>query len=156
MDRAWKQFRIGILAAILALLVVVAFRMYLPPGWTDFTFSKHAREIRSKLEAIKPPPGARLLRVSVHHERDDAWEGTAVHAASAGAEDAKSYYMKEFARNGFIYQTGAEQKSLRNRFCSPDYGAELIPLKMGADATASSDGQLSLYLISMTWKDPKC
>jgi len=156
MDRSWKHLRVGMLAVIIVLLAAVAFRMYLPPGWTAFTFSKHAREIRSKLEAIKPPPGARLLRISVHHDRDDAWEGTAVHAAGAGLEDAKSYYVKEFARNGFMYKAGAGQEFLRDRFCSPDYGAELIPLKTRADAAASSDGQLSLYLISMTWKDPKC
>jgi hypothetical protein len=154
MDRAWKQLRIGILAAILALLVVVAFMMYLPRG-IALTLSKREREIKGKLEAIKPPPGARLLRISVHHDRDDVWEGTAVHTVSAGFEDAKSYYIKELARNGFIYKTGAEQKSSRDRFCSPDYGAELIPL-MRSDGALSSDGLPSLYLISMNWKDTKC
>src|SRR5262249_21139119 len=100
----------------------------------------------------KPPPGAQLLGISVHHDRDDAWEGTAVHTASA---DAKSYYIKEFARNGFIYKTGAEQTSSRDRFCSPDYGAELIPLTR-SNGAPGSDGLPSLYLISMTWKDKKC
>jgi len=147
MDRVWKQYRIGILVLLLVLLAAVAFRMYLPPGST-LTLSKHEREIRSKLEAINPPPGARLLRITVHHDQHEVWEGTAVHTVSAGMEDAESYYIKEFARNGFTYKTVAEQKPSRDRFCSPDYGAELIPLTRAEGA--------SLYLISMTWKDATC
>jgi hypothetical protein len=155
METTHNEHRLGILLVILALLVVVGFRMFSPHRIGLFT-SKHERDLRSRLEGIKPPAGVRLARINVHHDRGDVWEGTVIHMAQLGLGDKKSYYIAEFARNGFVYRADEARKASVYRFCSPDCGAELIPLTMRSEEPSGTDGLSSLYLISMTWKDPKC
>jgi hypothetical protein len=142
-----KNRRVVILTGILVLLVVIAFRMFIPPSWA-FRTDRHERELERKLEAIKPPAGVRVLRIATHRDQDGVW-GTAVYTANTGFEETKTYYVKEFTRNGFVYKSEEAQKLLPVRFCSPDYGAVLSPI-------AKSDGSPLLSLITMTWKDAKC
>jgi hypothetical protein len=142
-----KNRRVVILTGILVLLLVIAFRMFLPPSWA-FRIDRHERELKRNLEAIKPPAGVQVLRIATHHDQDGVW-GTAFYTANTGFEETKEYYVKEFTRNGFVYKSEEAQKLLSVRFCSPDYGAVLSQI-------TKSDGTPSLSFITMTWKDAKC
>lgn len=127
MDPVRKQRRSGILIVIAVLVVVCAFWLVVVPHSKPYLAYKEERQLKERLQAIKPPAGAAVLTINTINVGDMRF-AIGNYLTESTTEAVREHYMQEFARHAFIFKgennTKESQTSLN--FCNSGYVAELV------------------------------
>lgn len=126
MDPVRKERRIGVVSIVAALLVVVAFWVFVVPRSSWYQTYKLEAPAKRKMRELRPPSGVETLLVSSGHI-GDLVHVTAAYRTDRDFEAIKSHYLKEMPLHGltFVKEKITPQQT-SELFCASGYEVEVV------------------------------